>query len=262
MLPNHCVAIAALLLLSGCPTTNSGPPMVDAGVAGALGTGGAGGSSAGAADETKLPPLDAGIPLKPLAEGCASGSECASDFCVDAVCCNTACDGQCFNCDETGAAGYCTAQTSGDDLNAATPCTIPRTCSPLSTTLNVGGCRMKDAQACKAAGDCASFNCVTYYVDIDRDGYGDSSTTLMLCEETGATPPGGYVATGGDCCDSDIDAHPNALGYHSAPDACGDWDYNCDGTVEGEAGPFKYPEVADPSTACGVTTKGTTLLCQ
>jgi hypothetical protein len=39
--------------------------------------------------------------LKPNGQLCAGGNECTSGFCVDGVCCNNACDGQCRTC-ETG----------------------------------------------------------------------------------------------------------------------------------------------------------------
>jgi hypothetical protein len=39
--------------------------------------------------------------LKPNGQLCAGGNECTSAFCVDGVCCNNACDGQCRTC-ETG----------------------------------------------------------------------------------------------------------------------------------------------------------------
>ncbi|MBL8718019.1 MAG: SBBP repeat-containing protein [Myxococcales bacterium] len=39
---------------------------------------------------------------------CGASKECASTFCVDGVCCDTACDGQCQACDVAGAAGTCT----------------------------------------------------------------------------------------------------------------------------------------------------------
>ncbi len=260
MLSTWYVAILALLLLSGCPTNNYNPPMADAGVAGPQGIGGAAGGAGNAPGETELPAADAGSSDKPLAEGCAANSECASGFCVDGVCCNTACDGQCFNCNQAGTVGYCTPQTGGDDLNAAIPCTSPRTCGVLSTALTVGGCRLEDAQACRSSGDCASLNCATYYVDRDRDGYCDDSTTLMLCEEAGAAAPGGYVTTGGDCCDSDIDAHPHTLGFYTTPDACGSFDYNCDGIIEGELYGTKYAEIDE--SQCGVSTKGETFSCQ
>ena len=39
---------------------------------------------------------------KPNGQLCFAGTECASGFCKDGVCCNNACDGQCRTC-ETGA---------------------------------------------------------------------------------------------------------------------------------------------------------------
>jgi hypothetical protein len=40
---------------------------------------------------------------------CTSGSTCGSGFCVDGVCCNTACTDQCGACNVAGSAGTCTA---------------------------------------------------------------------------------------------------------------------------------------------------------
>lgn len=49
--------------------------------------------------------VDAGGDTMGLAangESCTTPSECASGFCVDAVCCASACDGMCERCDESG----------------------------------------------------------------------------------------------------------------------------------------------------------------
>jgi hypothetical protein len=40
---------------------------------------------------------------------CANSSDCALGHCVDAFCCDTACDGQCESCNQTGKLGTCTA---------------------------------------------------------------------------------------------------------------------------------------------------------
>jgi hypothetical protein len=68
-------------------------------------------------------------------------------------------------------------------------------------------------------------------VDGDGDGYGESGKTLQLCEEQGAAPPVGYAAQAGDCCDTDASAHPGQTKYFGVPDACGSWDYDCNGSV-------------------------------
>jgi len=54
--------------------------------------------------------------------------------------------------------------------------------------------------------------------DQDEDTYQASSTQC----------------SGNDCCDKDSHAHPNETGYFTAPDNCGSFDYDCDGTLEPE----------------------------
>jgi hypothetical protein len=49
----------------------------------------------------------------------------------------------------------------------------------------------------------------------------------------------GYKAKGGacggnDCCDTDPNAHPGQTMFFTNADACGSYDYNCDGTIETE----------------------------
>jgi hypothetical protein len=70
-----------------------------------------------------------------------------------------------------------------------------------------------------------------YYRDMDGDGYG-SNATVLAC---GAAPTG-YVAVSGDCCDTDGTAHPGvaATSWFTKPNACGSYDYDCDGTTTQE----------------------------
>ena len=269
MLSNRCLALFVLILLSGCPTTNSDPPPSTGagGTAGAPAAGGTAGQGtsgldAGVVGESTKLPSDAAVgdPGKPLAEGCAANSECASGFCVDGVCCNAACGDQCYSCNLAGSAGYCTPQIAGDDLNAAVPCTGAHTCSIAISALNLVACRLKNLQGCKVGADCATLNCVSFYVDHDGDGYGKSNTTLNLCETSDATPPGGYVTVGGDCCDNDSTAFPGQTKYFASPDACGSWDYNCDGTIQGsEGGVITYATV--PVSECGTNVHGSCDSC-
>ncbi len=44
---------------------------------------------------------------QPNGGACTTTSQCASGNCVDGVCCNTACDGQCEACDNSGSVGTC-----------------------------------------------------------------------------------------------------------------------------------------------------------
>ncbi len=52
---------------------------------------------------------------------CTAPTDCTSGFCVDGVCCNSACTGQCQACDVPGAAGTCTAIV-GDPHGTRTKC--------------------------------------------------------------------------------------------------------------------------------------------
>lgn len=65
---------------------------------------------------------------------------------------------------------------------------------------------------------------VTYYQDLDADGYGDNFSTVSTCD--GA--PVGYVDIGDDCNDLDGTVYPTAPGTYLGIDN------NCNGLVEGD----------------------------
>ncbi len=66
--------------------------------------------------------------------------------------------------------------------------------------------------------------CPTYYPDSDGDGYGDATHPLASC-----TKPTGYVTNGDDCCDTDSRAKPGQTQAFELANACGSFDFNCDG---------------------------------
>ncbi len=73
---------------------------------------------------------------------------------------------------------------------------------------------------------------LTYYADVDGDGYGDLATATETC-----SPPSGYVRIGGDC----DDASP-AIGPH-AEEECDGVDNDCDGvTDDGVGDALWYPD--------------------
>ena len=85
--------------------------------------------------------------------------------------------------------------------------------------------RTSKTQVPRAASATANY-CKTYYYDNDGDGYGNSNSATTICTST--VPPL-YVATGGDCCDSDVNAHPGQTNYFTTANGCSSFDYNCDG---------------------------------
>ena len=90
---------------------------------------------------------------------------------------------------------------------------------------------------------CASSTCnvVTWYRDVDGDGYGRSSDTVLSC----AQPPG-YAVYGGDCNESNPAIHPNA------PEACDAIDSDCDGNPNPLA-PAGSPALAADRTGLSTT---------
>jgi hypothetical protein len=205
-----------------------------------------------------LGPDSSGAPagLKPLAYGCSANGECASGSCADGVCCDSACDQQCASCNLAGAPGYCTGQIVGDDLAATAPCTGAKTCSLDLASSTLASCRLKDGQACASNAACATSNCATFYVDEDNDGYGGSAT-LRLCAPVGGAPPEGYSTIGGDCCDGDAFAFPGQTAWADYINACGSWDYNCDGTVQNQ---YQTSGAMPPVSYCGKAVFLTTLM--
>jgi hypothetical protein len=72
---------------------------------------------------------------------CTAMNQCASNFCVDGVCCNTACDQTCYACDLPGTVGMCNAIPDGQERGATPEC--PQ--QPASTCGHIGGCNGRGA---------------------------------------------------------------------------------------------------------------------
>lgn len=58
--------------------------------------------------------LSFGLP----SDACVTANDCSTGFCVDGVCCASACDGACEACNLPGAQGTCVAESSGPDCGA------------------------------------------------------------------------------------------------------------------------------------------------
>ena len=78
-----------------------------------------------------------------------------------------------------------------------------------------------------------------YYFDLDQDGYGTNTSTITAC-----LPPNGYVATGGDCDESNNTIHPNATLL------CDGTDNDCDGNMDNDLDGDGYPAATCGGTDC------------
>jgi hypothetical protein len=98
----------------------------------------------------------AGQCLADYGQSCTVGTQCASGFCVDNRCCNSACMGTCMACNVGGHEGTCyNLPQLSQDANATTPCTGNNACD------GTGLCKLADGQACGTNNSlCASGLCV------------------------------------------------------------------------------------------------------
>lgn len=138
---------------SGCtlPDAAADVPGADAGVD-------AGGADTAVDAAAEIGPgVDAGASPLPQGASCAAGSECASGYCADGVCCTNDCVGPCRSCNQPSAVGMCQGYASGFDPEgecaSGTACNGVGACGPVSVNRANG-------QLCTAGNQCASTFCV------------------------------------------------------------------------------------------------------
>jgi hypothetical protein len=119
---------------------------------------------------------------------CTTNNSCSSAFCVDGICCGTACTGQCEACDVAGSLGTCTTLTNGSphmshtacagtgacqgscDGSSATACAYPNT----TTVCEAGSCTdgvQTDQATCDGQGTCmaaTTTSCGNYACDMEE----------------------------------------------------------------------------------------------
>jgi hypothetical protein len=133
--------------------------------------------------------------------GCTGDGECASHHCVDGVCCDSACTGQCQACDVAGAVGTCS------NVGGAPHGTRPSCAGGLACDATAGSCK----SSCASDADCTSAG---YFCDSGKCLA--PLATGLPCIKDAACVSGHCVD--GTCCES----------------ACGDVCAACD--VPGLAG--------------------------
>ncbi|WP_437876669.1 hypothetical protein [Sorangium sp. So ce513] len=92
-------------------------------------------------------------------EPCTSATECADGYCVDGVCCQTACGngnpGDCQACNVVGRLGTCSPSPAGTTCRAATDvCDVAEVCDGASTVCPMDGVREAGVVCRSSTGDC------------------------------------------------------------------------------------------------------------
>ena len=120
--------------------------------------------------------------FEPQADGtsCTLGSECASTFCVDGVCCESACDATCSSCSAAlnGVAdGSCLPTTPGTDPDADCAFSAQSTCGLDGQCDGAGACRFWAAGTSCGAADCTGSTATTP----ECDGAGTCNPNSVSC---------------------------------------------------------------------------------
>jgi len=112
---------------------------------------------------------------------CTAARECASGFCVDGVCCNVRCDGQCEACDDSSSLGICRA-IAGAPHGTRSSCAAEGTkCVGSCDGINGGLCAYPIGRECGAR--CA-----------------DAQQILSTCSPLGACVEGAAQSCAGFSC--------------------------------------------------------------
>ncbi|MEO6668146.1 MAG: MopE-related protein [Ferruginibacter sp.] len=158
------------------------------------------------------------------------------------------CDGKDNDCDGTiddgvGSTFYrdLDADGFGDAANSQVTCSAPAgyvsnntDCDDADNTVYPNAPELCDGKDNDCDGTIDDGTGITFYRDLDGDGFGDAANSQVGC-----SAPSGYVSNDDDCDDTDNTVFPNA------PELCDGKDNDCDGTIDDGAGTTPYYADAD-----------------
>jgi hypothetical protein len=208
---------------------------------------------------------------------CAEGAGCASSFCVDGVCCASACEGPCRACNVAGLEGTCNAVPSGEDPDddcgqeAVAICGLDGTCDgrggcrryPRGTECGPGSCAASiehAASTCDDDGRCvagASRTCATMCkggscgttcasASECQDGFFCMGTCTLKRPVSAACTGGAECGSGfcvdGVCCDNECKQSCYACNLPGSAGTC---------TVVPAAADPRHDCAAEPAAGCG-----------
>lgn len=215
------------------------------------GSGGGGGASPSSSSDASSSSTGGG---GLLGEACALATDCASGFCSTGKCCNTACEGECGVCDESG---HCTPAGAG---TACTEAACVGGLLTLAGTCDGAGACVEAAPvscggfACDAAGAACLTTCADNQDCVRPATCNGASSCQVGMSSIGmacaGTCPDGAPCVDGFCCNA------------PCTDVCHACSNALTGAANGQCAPVT--SMTDPSDECDATlpeTCGTTGAC-
>jgi RHS repeat-associated protein len=130
-----------------------------------------------------------------FALACTTNSQCVTGFCVNGVCCDTACNGGCGACNLSGKVGTCSAVASGTICRAsAGTCDVAETCNGTALTCPTDGFQPSTTVCRASAGGCdVAEKCSGTSASCPADGFLASGT---VCRASAGTCDVAEVCSG------------------------------------------------------------------
>jgi hypothetical protein len=137
---------------------------------------------------------------RPNGVSCQTENDCLSGFCVDQVCCSSACSGACLECNQTGSKGHCAAVLAGLP-DSACGGGDPTTCGKTGLCDGFGSCTLFPKNTV-----CGPSSCSGLSENTPRtcDGQG-------TCGDSQLVPCSPFLCSNGACvedCTADTDCAP------------------------------------------------------
>lgn len=218
------------------------------------------------------------LPMLANGSSCSAGAQCSSGYCVEGICCDGKCDGQCESCKQAGSVGKCAA-VKGDPLPTRTACGGTGVCKGQCDGTNGAACAFPGSSTICTAASCANGTATTASV---CNGAGACTTTTTspcstnLCASDGSgkcsgscsaasCPTGSYCDSTGTCTKTLGNGGTCASAAQCTSGYCVDG-VCCDGKCDGQCQSCKAGgsvgkcsavsgDPVSPRAACGGTGK-------